>query len=51
MVEEEFKKDEDEEDEIGVPARDSTLDNQSADEAEMAKTSQNYPKEDRISAF
>ena len=38
MVEEEFKKDDDEEDEIGVPARDSTIDNQSADEAEIQNT-------------
>jgi len=52
MVEEQFKKDEDDEDDIiGVPARDSTIDNQSEDEAEIQKSAQTFVKEDRISAF
>ena len=50
MIEEEFKKDEDdEEDTVGVNARrDSTLDNGSEYEAEQQKAAQLFTREDRI---
>ena len=53
MVEEEFKKDDDDdEDPVGINGRrDSTLDNASADEADLLKAREHFTREERVQSF
>lgn len=48
LIEEEFAKDEDDEEDVVGGRRDSTVDNASADEADMKKAQTQFVKEDRI---